>query len=326
MKFKALLSIVAVSFYVLFSTQCSNSAMADDYIPEKAFKYFDTINQETDKYFAYTPSKAYVPALIEHESCISLTHRRCWEPTSRLKTSREEGAGLGQLTRTWNKDGTVRFDSLKGMANAYKEELKELRWENVYSRPDLQIRALILMIRDNYKALQVIEDPIARLQMADAAYNGGLGGVRKDRLLCGLKKGCDPQKWFGNVELTCSKSKAALYGTRSPCYINRHHVDDVFNYNLPKYELQFKAGDTQVISGHDTSSAIEQPSIKPTKPKLVYKSDFSMVRKDYDQRKSLEELWANDARCVLYDAASPCYLYSYNAQLNKFLANGNLVL
>ena len=43
------------------------------------------------------PYLPYVGGLIEHESCISLTHSRCWNPKSRLKTEKEEGAGLGQF-------------------------------------------------------------------------------------------------------------------------------------------------------------------------------------------------------------------------------------
>ena len=43
------------------------------------------------------PYRPLVGALIEHESCISLTHSRCWNAASRLKTEKEEGAGLGQF-------------------------------------------------------------------------------------------------------------------------------------------------------------------------------------------------------------------------------------
>lgn len=43
------------------------------------------------------PYLPYVGGLIEHESCISLTHSRCWNSAARLKTEKEEGAGLGQF-------------------------------------------------------------------------------------------------------------------------------------------------------------------------------------------------------------------------------------
>jgi hypothetical protein len=180
------------------------------------------------------PVRAYVPALIEHESCISLTHSRCWSPTSRLKTSREEGAGLGQLTRAWNADGSLRFDAL-GDLRARHPDLRELSWATIYTRPDLQVRALVVMSRANWQALAQVQAPMERLAMSDAAYNGGLGGVQRERRACQMTAGCDPQRWWGHVEARCLKSRAALYAGRSACDINRHHVADVLRARLPKY-------------------------------------------------------------------------------------------
>jgi len=85
------------------------------YIPPQAYSYRLTIKEELNTYFRDIPHWNYIPSLIEHESCISLTHSKCWNPRSQLKTSREEGAGLGQLTRAYNSDGSIRFDSLEEM-------------------------------------------------------------------------------------------------------------------------------------------------------------------------------------------------------------------
>jgi hypothetical protein len=175
-----------------------------------------------------------VPALIEHESCISLTHSRCWQPTSRLKSAREEGAGLGQLTRAWRTDGTLRFDALAEMRQRHPA-LRELDWATIYQRPDLQIRALVLMSRGNWDALRGVPDYWERLAMADAAYNGGLGGVQNERRACHVRAGCDADRWFGHVEATCLKSRQPLYGGRNACDINRHHVADVLRTRMPRY-------------------------------------------------------------------------------------------
>jgi hypothetical protein len=134
-----------------------------DIIPKKAFLYEGMIRSEIQKHMpelceAKIPE--YIPSLIEHESCITLTHKRCWEPTSRLLSSREEGAGLGQLTRTFNEDGSIRFDSLSDLKRKYSLELKDLSWSTIYQRPDLQIRSLVLMSRDNYRSLYDVRDPI----------------------------------------------------------------------------------------------------------------------------------------------------------------------
>jgi hypothetical protein len=184
----------------------------------------------------YTPKAQYLASLIEHESCISLKHSRCWNPKSRLKTPREEGAGLGQITRAFKPDGAIRFDALSDLKHKYPRELYDLNWQTVYDRPDLQIRALALMMRDNYQQFdKYVPDKREAYAFADAAYNGGLGGVDHERRACKLASWCDPNRWFDNVEKLCLKSKAALYGNRSACDINRHHVQDVINNRSAKY-------------------------------------------------------------------------------------------
>lgn len=203
-------------------------------IPAAAEAHRQTLRTELASHWPAHPLPAAVPALIEHESCITLRHPRCWSATSRLKTQREEGAGLGQLTRAYRPDGSLRFDALAEMRGRHPA-LRELSWSNVYQRPDLQLRALVLMGRDNYRALDAITSPVERLAFADAAYNGGLGGVRADRRACQVTAGCDPQRWWGHVERTCTKSRAALYGQRSACDINRFHVRDVLTVRAPKY-------------------------------------------------------------------------------------------
>lgn len=224
---------------LFFSSAVSSAVDPKVYIPPKAFKYKEVIKSELDNYYSSIADYNYIPSLIEHESCLSLTHSRCWEPTSRLKSAREEGAGLGQITRTFNPDGSIRFDSLSDMVRAHREELKELSWSNVYTRPDLQIRTMVLMVRDIDNRFRDIKDPLERLKFVDAAYNGGSRDVNKQRSICKLKENCNKDIWFGEVESICVKSPKILYGNRSACDINRHHVKDVFSVKLPKYRRFF---------------------------------------------------------------------------------------
>lgn len=185
---------------------------------------------------ATTPKAEALGGLIEHESCISLTHKRCWNPSSRLRTQREEGAGLGQITRAFRQDGSQRFDALEELKLKHPQALRELSWQTVYTRPDLQMRAIILKSRDNYTYyIKYSANSLEALAFADAAYNGGIGGLDNERRACKLAKDCDHTKWFGNVERFCLKSKAALYGQRSACDINRHHVKDVLLVRTRKY-------------------------------------------------------------------------------------------
>lgn len=185
-----------------------------------------------------TPKAWALASLIEHESCVSLKHSRCWNPKSRLKSAREEGAGLGQITRAYTQTGSIRFDALEEMRQKHID-LRELTWANVYSRPDLQIRAVVLKMRDNYQYYIKYADTDNTLAFADAAYNGGIGGLNNERRACYISKNCDSTKWFGNVEKFCLKSKVVLYGNRSACDINRHHVKDVLIIRAPKYKNLF---------------------------------------------------------------------------------------
>ena len=171
------------------------------YIPPQAFTHKETIRKELDRLWPDIPTYNYVPALIEHESCLSLSHSRCWNSTSELRSKREQGLGIGQATRAFREDGTVRFDIIKDMRDRYKQELREANWDTFKHRPDLQVRLTVLLLRDNWKGLHTVQDPMARLHMTDAAYNGGIGWIQRERRACGLAKGCDPGIWFGNERL-----------------------------------------------------------------------------------------------------------------------------
>lgn len=221
----------------------SGLVMAQDirtYIPVNSKKYIPVLKKEVEMYFKELETPEYFGGLIEQESCISLKHRRCWEPTSQLKTSREWGAGLGQLTVAYRADGSVRFDSLSDLRKAHMQELKDLSWNNITSRPDLQIRGVLLMTKDNYKGLYQVKTQIERLKMADAAYNSGPGSVRKRRLQCGMTKGCDPQIWDHNVGRMNVLSNKPIYGTRSPQFINDEHVEMIFHKRMNKYGIYLR--------------------------------------------------------------------------------------
>ena len=203
-------------------------------VPPQAMQYLPILAAEIDNHWPDIPMREYPAGLIEHESGCPSMPRKCWSPTSQLKTQREEGAGLGQITRTWRPDGSQRFDSLADMRNQHPA-LRELNWQTIYKRPDLQLRALILMSRTNWHGLRGVTDPMQRLAMTDLAYNAGPGRATQDRRACQLTPGCNPQIWWGHVERTCTASRAPIYGKRSACDISRHHVADVMRVRAPKY-------------------------------------------------------------------------------------------
>ena len=95
------------------------------------------------------------------------------------------------------------------------------------------------MMKSNYSYFNNGLNSWEAYAFSDAAYNGGIGGVNSERRACKISSQCDPAKWFNNVEYFCLKSKAPLYGKRSACDINRHHVRDVMLVRSAKYKKYF---------------------------------------------------------------------------------------
>lgn len=216
-------SIITAALLLVFA----GSVRAD--VPSQALPVLPVLKAEIGTHWPDHPAPSYFGGLIEHESACPRV-RSCWQPTARLKTQREEGGGLGQITRAFRPDGSLRFDALAEMRAAHPA-LRELDWSTIYQRPDLQLRTVVLKSRGDW--LRMPDSP-ARLEFTDLAYNAGRGRVVNDRRACQIKPGCDPSKWWGHVEHTCTASRQPIYGTRSACDISRHHVADVMKKS-PKY-------------------------------------------------------------------------------------------
>lgn len=196
-------------------------------LPPRSQQYLPMLLEEVEQWWPEMENPSIFAAQVDVETCASPTHRMCWSPNARLKTSREEGYGLGQITRAWDKQGRLRFDSLEELRKRHMDALSGWSWGNV-ANALFQVRGLILMNRDNYAALGFAKTRMDRYAFMDAAYNGGLGGVMNDRAICARTPGCDPNRWFGNVENTSKKARTAASGYgKGFFYVNREHVDAV---------------------------------------------------------------------------------------------------
>jgi hypothetical protein len=194
-------------------------------LPPNAVQYLPILQAEEAARWPTLPLPSALGAQVEQETCISLRSKGCWNPRTELKTSREYGFGLGQLTKT------SRFDAwaeVKGM----DPSLKSWKWEDRYD-PTLQLRALVVKDRFNFERFPASEGQLA---FALAAYNGGLGGTLGDIKLCQHTEGCDPSLWFGNVERTSLKQKTKVQGYGQSFFgINRGYVRNVLIERRPKY-------------------------------------------------------------------------------------------
>lgn len=218
---------LAIFAGLLFFAFAIRAAGASE-LPARAYQYIPVLIQEQQAHWPDMPLVSSLPAQVEQETCPSLTSSKCWNPRAELKTSREYGFGLGQLTVT------DRFDNF-AEARKLDSSLRDWAWEDRYD-VRRQLRAMVLMDRGHYRSLRQVPDPFERLAMAFSAYNGGLGGVLTDRRLCSSVPGCDPNKWFGHVEHHSTKAKAAVAGYGKSFFeINREYVRNILIVRRPKY-------------------------------------------------------------------------------------------
>lgn len=211
---------------------------ARTYVPKQAPALLPELHAIQVDIWPDAPMPSFLGAQIEQESCISLTHSRCWNPRAELKTSRENGVGLGQVTRAYRADGSLRFDK-QAELRAEFASLREWTWDKRYDA-HYQLLAIVEMDRGIYRRVPGATSSRERLAFTLSGYNGGESGVRQDRLLCRNSAGCDDSKWFDNVEKYSLKTRKANPGYGESAFdINRGYVRNVIILRRPKYEPYF---------------------------------------------------------------------------------------
>lgn len=203
-------------------------------IPELALVYLPLLLATQQEIWPRAPIPSFLAAQVEQESCITLKHSKCWNPRAELKTKREWGVGVGQVTIAYRADGSVRFNKFEEL----KQEFASLRgwqWSDRYNI-NYQFTALIEMDKSIFNRIKNAATVPDRLAFTLSAYNGGEAGVMQDRTLCRNTSGCDPNSWFGNVERTSLKSKVKWDGYGKSAYeINREYVHNVLFVRRAKY-------------------------------------------------------------------------------------------
>ena len=183
-------------------------------------QYLPVLSDNVNIYWPDLKWKSMLGAQVRQETCPSLKSKMCWSPHAELKTSRELGIGLGQITIT------AQFDNFKA-AKKLDTTMTNWTWENRYNA-NYQLRALVLMDKFNYGKFSWAAEEKDQLAFAFAAYNGGIGGVLSDRSVCRSTRDCDPTRWFGNVEHTSKKAKVAVNGYGNSFFaINRSYVTHI---------------------------------------------------------------------------------------------------
>jgi hypothetical protein len=221
--------IVLSSFILLMG----NVVHADE-LPANARLYLPMLKAEQQAYWADMSLPSALGAQIEQETCSSLKSRSCWSPYAELRTSRERGVGLGQITKT------ARFDVLGEVVASNRQALAGWGWDSNLYDPKYQLRALVLKDKQGWSVMHGAASDSDRLAFTFASYNGGIGGVISDRKMCQATRSCDSGRWFGNVEHTSLKKKTAIAGYGVSFFqVNRDYVRNVMVVRRSRYAHYF---------------------------------------------------------------------------------------
>lgn len=199
---------------------------SDSKMLARATPYFGELNAAIDQYWPDLSMRTFIPAQVEQESL--------WNPRAELcvpkpSCSRERGIGFGQFTITPKMNV---FEEVKRM----HPDLRDWAWSDRYNSR-LQLIAIVVKDRAHYKTCRpLMSNDWGGLACTASSYNGGFGGFTADRRLCANTKGCNPQVWTGNIEVTSLKAKKALAGYGKSFFeINREYVGYVMRTRSPKY-------------------------------------------------------------------------------------------
>lgn len=197
-------------------------------LPANALQYLPVLKGEIEAHWPDTFRRAYFGGQVEQETCISLKHRKCWSPTAELKTDREYGFGLGQITVT------ASFNNFEE-ARKLHPSLADWTWDNRYNA-QYQLRSMVLKDKFNHGKFSWAVNERERMAFTFASYNGGIGGVLSDKRVCSTTPNCLTDRWFGNVEHTSRKAKVAAKGYGKSFFeINREYVVNVMTVRHQKY-------------------------------------------------------------------------------------------
>lgn len=227
---RALLGVLLIAWALIASAAS---------VPQRAQQYLPILVEAQQQAWPDAPLPSFLAGQVEQESCISLTHSKCWNPTAQLRTSREWGRGLGQVTTAYRADGSVRFDKQEEL----RQEFASLRgWTTErWADPHYQLLAIVEMDHGIYRRQANAASDRDRLAFTLSAYNGGEGGVLQDRRLCANTSGCDPSRWDGHVARTSLKSKIPKPGYGKSFFaINREYVSNILDVRRQKYAPYFR--------------------------------------------------------------------------------------
>lgn len=228
--------IFVFMMFLVFVT-VARAGMTDEEILSKAEPYIPIVQEAFENHWPDAPYKEYEGGKIEQETCVNL--KKCWNPKVELKTSREWGFGLSQMTIAYNPDGSVRFNKFEEAKAAYRKQLAGWELDDRYN-PRYHIIFSVLESRAGFKKFTpLFSTDTDRWAGSMIAYNAGAGTVLKRRAVCLRTEDCDPSKWFGGLDTVQYQGEnKLLYGVSLKIRRDAYPRNIIFKRSL-KYKGYF---------------------------------------------------------------------------------------
>ncbi len=192
-------SIIALIIAILFLAVPSARASALD----DARPYLPVLSKSLDSNWPAAPLRHIPAGQVEQESS--------WKTKATLKTSRELGRGLVQMTIAYDAKGRERFNIYKDACRV--AALKTWDWRNDPYNPRCQLTFLVLQDRANFCQVRpfFIDDTQA-WKGALVCYNAGSGRWLQRRRTAKVK-GLPADRWDGGLDRAWTGGETALlYG------------------------------------------------------------------------------------------------------------------
>jgi hypothetical protein len=221
--------------FLIWITLYPASARAEDIVCHdkvlmKSKPYLPMISDAFGRYWPNAPYKYVEPGKLDRETaCPNM--KKCWTPTVQLKTSREWGIGISQVTIAYNSDGSIRFNNFEAAKKKYNEILSQWTYDDIYN-PKYHILYSVLEDKSNFiRMTYLFGNDIDRWAGTLVSYNAGSGRVNNRFTLCKLTEGCDTSKWFGGLDGVASKTEimSTIYGVSLQKRVNDYPYDVIFN-------------------------------------------------------------------------------------------------
>lgn len=188
---------------VLLALASCEPTYAAGTVVDRAKPYLQTLSSVITTYWATAPGRPIMAGKIEQESS--------WKERATLKTSRELGRGLGQLTITYRADGTERFNIYRDAVKM--KALKDWNWHEDPYNVRYQLTFSVLTDRSNFFTVRpyAVNDYQA-WKMALVCYNAGQGRWLSRRHNAKVRN-IPADRWDGGLDQAYSSGEAKLlYG------------------------------------------------------------------------------------------------------------------